>query len=236
MLKCVIFGVMLFLALSPSISSAAVYGINNYSCGLYGIGCIVPVPVIPSPGTHSTPDFYFDITPLSIFRVLLPGAEYEENVTVTNVTTYNSVIAEFVCTKDNSCKWAKFIIDGIPSSSHNYIIPVNKNLSRDVDFVVDIPIEARDLLYQFNITISSMDGEVIRSSNYVMEAGFFSWFLSFLGSGILGNISGFHVVLVSIGIVAVLLVYGIYRKYWGWVPGDEQEEEEYDEEPEEEET
>lgn len=169
----------------------------------------IPPPTGPG-GTFIYPgEFDFFIIPRFFQRLINPGREYEESITVFNATKYDVVVAEFVCTRDNSCNWAKFLIGGVPSEERSYRFLVNERLNKSVDFVVDIPIEAEYLEYEFNISFSSAGGDIIRQSNYVLGKPSIFQFEEWYNTVIAGGILVAHVfwIAVFLGISIPFLFY-----------------------------
>ncbi len=217
----------LLLVIVPSSAYADTYGTGLYGQCLYGKGCT------PEPGGWGGyhPPLNFTISPNFFIRVLNPGSEYEENITVFNATTYDTIIAEVVCSDDNSCNWFRFIIDGIVTDLRSIMFNINEDENKTLDFAVSMPIESDNIEYDFNITFSNIDGETVKSSNYKIGTNEFLWFNWFYGLSVIGGITGG--VFVWVGIVSVFIVFLVIivqRKKKGVPIGSEYDEEELEEE------
>jgi hypothetical protein len=175
--------------------------------------------------------FNFSLTPFLIERMLKPGSEYEENITVYDATGYGALVAEFKCVRDNSCNWARFLIGGVPSAQDFYMFTVNMEKNETIDFVVDMPLEASEPKYEFNVTFSSPDGSVVKESSYVLVHSSVYDFWAWLFSPVIWGLMGVHVLLLIVVIVGMLVAGGIGYKTFKR-PHSPLEEEELDEEEE----
>lgn len=175
---------------------------------------IISVLVVPySVSADDQETFDFFLAPSDFQQILNPGFEYENNITIFSMTANDTLVAEFICKTDNSCHWARFMINGIPSEDSHYIFSVNQNVNRTIDFVVDIPINAQQSQYEFGIRFSSIIQNVSKESQYVlMEEGIFN-FDEWYGSIISGRLTGAHVFWITIVLVFIIpMIIFTYRK------------------------